>query len=295
MAALFTSPAEWPTARARVDVFKFYEQQLLEPPDTPRLGPDHYTALRDAGAFSTLTLEWHKAIAIEVGAVKRQFCSPNGTAEAEASRQSIDAVLNVRMAGGRVAYLAMDEPFYAGVTDADVCGGATGAADRLLVYVTAVRHALPGIGIGLIEPYPYFQPESIAQFLDLMAARGIAPSFLHLDAGTNQLRAGRDDFVRDVGAIAFACAARGVRFGMIFNGDTGESNAAYASGVMTRVQLTRQLFGSWAQMPGDLVFQSWVDSPTLGSTIPQNLPETLADTHTDLILRGLAGLGAPGL
>src|SRR3954469_10537918 len=107
---LFQSGTQWADARERLAVFKFYQQHLMTPAP-PIVEGNTYTALRDVQAFRRLTVGWHKRTAIEVGAVKRQYCSSDGSAEANAIRDTVDAIGAVEAAGGRVSLLAMDQPF----------------------------------------------------------------------------------------------------------------------------------------------------------------------------------------
>src|SRR5689334_14469854 len=75
--ALFEHPEQWPHARQLMNVFKFYQQHTQTP--TPAIvGPNSYDALVRAGAFSALT-KWGKKIAIEVGAVKEFYCTPDAS------------------------------------------------------------------------------------------------------------------------------------------------------------------------------------------------------------------------
>src|SRR3954470_8686307 len=98
---------------------------------------------------------------------------------AEAVANTIASVRAVERAGGRVAYLAMDEPFTAG--RAAVCGGPAlePTADRVTTYMKGVNASVPTARVGLIEAYPFSSEAQIEAMLDLLAARGAAPAFLH--------------------------------------------------------------------------------------------------------------------
>src|SRR4051794_24362438 len=74
---LFDHPDEWRHAREFVSVFKFYQQHTYSFSDAVN-GPNTFDVLARAGAFSRLT-EWGKKIAIEVGAVKEFYCTPDAT------------------------------------------------------------------------------------------------------------------------------------------------------------------------------------------------------------------------
>lgn len=291
---LFNNGAQWATARERLAVIKFYQGQLTVPHPLEVEG-NTLDALRDVRVFSRITLEWHKSIAVEVGAVKAFYCSANGTAESQAVADTNGVIANVEALGGRVSYLAMDEPFYAAATERP-CGApdADAAVDRVAAYLRRVSDAHPGVSIGLIEPWPYFPASSIARFLTALRQRGFTMPFFHADVDLDQIRAGRDDFARDVRYLAGVCAAQGTRFGMIIWGQDGSSDSAYMSGAMKRVRLTADAFADWTDMPQDIIFQTWTRQPGTGRLIvPANLPETTPDTHTWLINQATPLLHGP--
>src|SRR6476619_1106572 len=104
---LFEHPEEWRHARDAVSVFKFYQQHTSAVSDAVN-GPNTYDALVRAGAFSTVTA-WGKKIALEVGAVKEFYCTPDASGMNSAIAQTLASIAAVKAAGGAVAYLAMDE------------------------------------------------------------------------------------------------------------------------------------------------------------------------------------------
>ena len=290
---LFERPAEWRRARALTSVFKFY-QQHTQSPAPAIVGPNSYEALARAGAFRTLK-EWGKKIAIEVGAVKEFYCTPDARGMNDAIANTVASVRAVEAAGGVVSYLAMDEPFLAG--QAAVCGGPslTPTADRLLVYQRAVAQAAPNVAIGLIEAYPSFAPDAFDTMLGLLAARGVKPAFLHVDVDIRALRAGRDDFARDMRRLQTICDGQDVPFGFIVWGYNGDADALYADDAG---RLTRELANAfrWEQMPAHLIFQSWAVSASGLLMTPNNLPEDRPSTHTQILWsewRRLLGQTAP--
>ncbi len=289
MIELFQAPDQWTFARDHVSVFKFYEGQLLEPAPANVI-TNHYAALRGVDAFRKLTVQWHKQIAIEAPAVKPFYCGASGMREP--IRNTFQAVANVMAAGGRVELLAMDEPF-AATFSAPACGGADFAPTltRLEQYVRTLHAVLRGVEIGDIEPYPFLSESQIEQAVFAMRERGIAPAFLHLDVDLNALR--RDgryagyDVANDLRRLRTACEAQGIRFGFIFWGRDTSSDAVYYADAMQRVQLVKDVFGAWEDLPDDLIFQSFAVSANGEMVVPLNLPETGANTHTNLIDRGL--------
>lgn len=290
---LFERPEEWAHARQIVDVFKFY-QQHTQLPAPSIVGSNSFDALARAGAFQTLT-KWGKKIAIEAGSVKEFYCTPDASGMNASIASTVASLQVVQGAGGTVAYVAMDDPFAAG--RAPVCGGPAlePTADRVAIYVRGVHSAFPNVKIGLIDAYPTSSEADFETILDLLAARGVPPAFVHADVDTRGLRAGRDDFTRDMRALRQACAARNIPFGIIIWGYNGDSDILYAFDADKVVQEIAQAFAGWDDMPDQLIFQSWAVSSTGLLITPSNLPEDHPYTHTNLVweiyrrLRGQTG------
>jgi hypothetical protein len=291
--SLFQHPEEWAHARQLVDVFKFYQQHTQLPPPSI-VGSNSFDALARAGAFQTLT-KWGKKIAIEAGSVKEFYCTPDASGMNASIASTLASLQVVQGAGGTVAYIAMDDPFAAG--RAPVCGGPAlePTADRIAIYVRGVHSVFPNVKIGLIDAYPTSSEVDFETILDLLDARGVRPAFVHADVDTRGLRAGRDDFTRDMRALRQACAARNIPFGIIIWGYNGDSDILYAFDADKVVQEIAQAFTGWDDMPDQLIFQSWAVSSTGLLITPSNLPEDHPYTHTNLVsevyrrLRGQTG------
>ena len=291
---LFTHPDEWPLARQLISVFKFYQQHTLTPaPDV--VGPNSYDALVRAGAFRQLAA-WNKKVAIEAGAVKEFYCTPDASGMNQAIANTLDSISAVQAAGATVAYVSMDDPFAAG-TSATACGGPAlePTADRVATYVRALQSAFPNVKVGLSEAFPLTSEPNLERALDLLNARGVVPAFLHADVDSRALVKFGADFTRDMRALRQACRARGVAFGIIIWGYNGDADALYAidAGYVAREIATA--FPSWSDMPDNLIVQSWAVSASGRTITPSNLPEDQAYTHTALVrefwhmLRGLTG------
>jgi len=278
---LFARPEEWPHARQLVSVFKFYQQHTQTP--TPDIvGPNSYDALARAGAFRLLN-KWGKKIALEVGAVKDFYCTPDASGMNAAIAATAASIRAVQAGGGSVAYLAMDDPFAAG--KAAVCGGPAPepTADRIATYVRGVRSQFPDVRVGLIEAYPTTSEPDLEKNLDLLRDRNVAPVFLHADIDSRGLRPGRDDFTRDMRALRKACADRNIAFGIIVWGYDGNSDVLYTADTGRLATEITDAFPSWNDMPDQLIFQSWAVSDTGLLITPSNLPEDAPYTHTRLL------------
>ena len=288
---LFENPEQWPHARDRISVFKFYQQHTLDPAASI-VGPNSYDALARAGAFRMLTA-WNKKIAVEVGSVKDFYCTPDSTGMNAAIGNTLDSVRAVQAAGGTVAYLAMDEPFVSGRLK--VCGGPAlePTADRVAAYVAGVAAAFPNVRIGLIEAYPFSSETAIESILQLLASRKVLPAFLHMDVDWHL--SGSTAFRRDMPLLQAACAAAKIPFGIILTGYNGDADALYSIDVYGLANLVADTFGTWDRMPDQIIFQSWAQSATGLLITPENLPEDRLYTHTRMILDVLRRLeGATG-
>jgi hypothetical protein len=288
--SLFEHPEEWPRARALFDVFKFYQGHTQTP--SPFL-PNSYDALVRAGAFQTL-MTWGKKIAIEAGAVKEFYCTPDASGMQAAIGNTLDSIRAVQSAGGTVSYIAMDEPFVSG--HSKTCGGPAlePTADRVAQYTSAVTAAYPNVKIGLIEAYPFLSETTIETIVQLLRSRGATPVFLHMDADWHL--AGAERFKRDMKALQAFCQTQGIPFGIIINGNNSDTDPEYAIDVFVLTGLVADTFVTWDHMPDNLIIQSWSVTSTGLWLTPSNLPEDRLYTHTELlldILRRLKGETGP--
>jgi hypothetical protein len=276
---LFEHPEEWDRARSVIRVFKFY-QQHTQTPAPSIVGPNSYDALVRAGAFRALS-KWGIKTALEVGAVKAFWCTPDASGMQASIRATLDSVKAVQDAGGNVAYLAMDEPWVSGRQRA--CGGPAlePTADRLQTYMSAVRAAHQSIRLGLIEAYPFSSAAEVERMLVLLRERGVAPAFLHLDVDWHALKPGQ--FAAEVPRIAATVRARGIPFGIIIWGYNGDADPLFASEAADVANLVAQTFQTWEQMPDQIVFQSWAVSQSGLLITPSLLPEERLYTHTNLL------------
>jgi hypothetical protein len=290
---LFEHPEEWRHARPLVSVFKFYQQHTLMPP-ADIVGPNTYEAFARAGAFRQLR-QWRIQTAIEVAAVKEFFCTPDARGMNESIAATIASVRAIEAAGGAVSYLAMDEPFVSG--RARACGGPAlePTADRVATYIKGVRSAFPNIQIGLIEAYPFSSGDALQTIVDVLAARGVPPAFLHIDVDLAAMRPTRNDFTRDMRGLRDVARARGILFGIIIWGNNGDADPLYALDASRLVESVTAAFPSWNDMPDHIIVQSWAESRTGLRITPTNLPDDRAFTHTNLLwnifrrLRGQSG------
>jgi hypothetical protein len=287
-AELFTEPGQWSMARSRIDVFKFYTQNLLEYP-CAICGENTLNTFVDVQAFQKLT-EWGIAISVEVGAVKEWGCT--GKEELRVAKETIH---NIQANGGTVAILDMDEPFIGGelVANGKTCGFTMEqSADVTSQFIQKVRAAYPHILVGDTEPYPYFSVTELEQWIQALEERGTTLAHFHLDVDIENVRVHRRDVVGDLRELDRFLQDHRIPLGVIFtsNWTAAGNNRAYLDSTLGWMRTVNQAIGK----PEHLIFQSWMGpAPSGAHEIPINLPENDPSvySHTRLILEGLGLFG----
>jgi hypothetical protein len=322
---LFAKPDLWSTARSHVNVFKFEPFQVdAKKSDSPTA----YQSLKGLDAFGKLK-KWAIDIAIEVPAVKEWDCSGRGDTKdqrvrGDAKATTLGYVRNVYDAGGKVKFLAMDEPLVNGL---GACKGSLEeTAEKTAYYAKAilkyrdVKTWAPSLAIGDIEPYPSRSVAQLKQWTKALESNGFKPSFFHLDVDVNDVdvRGPKLDMAGELRDLKAFFKGEGIPFGVIFwsGHDPESTDAAYYNHTMSWVNRVHAAIGK----PEQSIFQSWVrrssinctgtvscsaknnfmcspaDPPYCGrGSMPINLPDNNPKvfSHTRLINDGLAVLG-PG-
>jgi hypothetical protein len=282
MLDLFTRPDEWPSARSKVTVFKFYASQILaDATGCPECGPNRLPSFTSVGAFSRLA-GWGIAIALEVPALKDWGCRAAVTAPL-----ALEAIARVQAGGGSVRYLAMDEPLAGG----DACGYTRDeSAAETAAFVHAVESAHPEVEVGDIEPYPLHAAQDLAAWLQALRLEQVSLSFFHLDVDRVHADRLALDVAADLVSLRDACRAQAVPFGVILWGADATTDETYFEDVLDWTRRVESALGR----PEQTVFQSWAVAADGSRTVPVNLPENdpAVFSHTRLIDEGLTILGA---
>lgn len=281
---LFTKPEQWSVARSRINVFKFYTQNVLNSP-CPICGDNTLNTFVDVQAFQKLT-DWGIAIAVEVGAVKEWGCTG-----VEEFRVAKTVIQNIQTNGGVVTFLDMDEPFIGGelVANGKTCGYTMQqSADVTSQFIREVKAAYPNILVGDTEPYPYFSVTELEQWIVALEARGTTLAHFHLDVDTEKVRVDRRDVVADLQTLSQFFQEHRIPFGVIFtsNWTAAGSNRAYFDSTMGWIRTVNDAIGK----PQYVIFQSWQGPAANGvHEVPINLPENDPSeySHTRLINEGL--------
>ena len=262
-AALFAASAPWKMTAGRTHIFKLYGEWVGGTASNADLR-------RVVAALEARQIE----IAIEAGPLIAGACGEGVEGFAGGSAEALRLIRRVEAAGGRVRYIAMDEPyFFASLYDGpNACHWSTAkVAAEVARFVREVRAARPSIVVGDIEPLAgAATAERFEEWLvAFRSAVGTPLPFFHLD-----LDWGRTAWPAESLRLQEYARAHGTRFGMIYNGTAESTDAAWLGAAWDHVA-THELDG--AGPPDDAVFQSWTDKPD------RVLPETGALTFTHLV------------
>lgn len=275
---LFTPDASWSIAASRVHIFKsyMYAFDLLSDAELRRIVTD--LNRRDI------------AIALETQPLTRTGTC--GNSEAFASNgpaQTLSRLRRFRAAGGQVRYLAMDEPLTFGrLPSPEGCGLSTEqVAQEVANYIIAVKREFPDVIIGDIE-YEGAGVEDVKHFLEAYRnVTGAYLSFLHWDINWQQpiswwpvdwkqRRFLWPEWPEKARELEVYCRERGVRFGMIYNGNADASTDAEW---LKQAEDHMAMYESLGGKPDHVIFQSWHKQPQY------LLPETDPTKFTYLINR----------
>jgi hypothetical protein len=281
---LFTKPEKWTAARRRLDVFKFYTQNLLDTPCTI-CGSNVLSAFADVDAFHKLA-NWGIAIGVEVGTVKERGCT--GDEEFRVAKEVMD---NVQTNGGKVTFLAMDEPYISGelVANGISCNHTMEqSADATSHFTQLIMHVDAQVLVGDIEPYPYFSAYQLEAWITALEERSVELAFFHLDIDIERASVEGQNVEGDLQALSQFCQEHGIPFGVIFtsNWRYAGSDRAYYDSTMGWINSVHRAIGK----PQHVIFQSWQGPDREGvHSVPINLPEDDVNiySHTRLILAGM--------
>lgn len=293
---LAQNPELWPIAQQRVDVVGIFQAQAYWEPGYTGCGhpcgPNHYQALVQAvpgGYFKWIADRF--LVSMEAGSVKEHAC----TEERIRDIFRIDNIVisNIKAAGGRLDYIAQDEPFAAGLQPAVFdqfygrqagCGLTPAQVAALQrIYNDGIHSKHPEVQIGFIEPYPMHSVEGMMSYILELEKAGVPVPFYRVDY--DQVRAVREnkDWKSDLRRLRDFCRAKHIPFSVILWASDGSSNEAYAAGHWATARSVLQAVG----VTEDTVFESWAEAlPNQGhlvKTKPDTVPESDPNTHTGLV------------
>ncbi len=291
---MFTQPQRWATARARTDVLKVYQGQLMadHPNECPNCGENTFANFRSHGVFERLR-EWNMRLSIEGGTVKPGDCDALG-----AIANTKFVIDRLRSVNTRLDSMSLDEPFISGK---EFCNNqdevVTARYVKRYAEETRAYHSRfwPGheLGMGLIEAYPAFQMNEIQRFVQIFLQVGFKPTFLHLDIDRRAMKnqgIGDAKLKRDLLMISAYLKRQGIPLGIVFWGQDGNNKANNAKTVIDFAKQVKRTYGASEH----IIMQSWewADNDLSKRLLPDNLSENQNYTGTNLLLQTLKILGA---
>ena len=283
---LFTQPDQWAEARAQVDVFQFYADNVADGGPCSICGDNSLDAFVRADAFRKLT-DWGIAIGIEYGPIYPDWDCTSNIVYTNAGK----AIRNIRKNGGNVAFLSMDEPLMYGQLDINGkhCGyNVEKTASVTAGYIERLTSAYPNLSVGDIEPYPHFSVAELKEWILALEAQGVSPGFFHLDVDIERVRVEKRNVAADLKELERFCGEHGIPFGVIItsNWTAAYSDETYFRSALKWVETIHAAIGK----PRHIIFQSWQGpAPSGAHEIPVNLPGNDPNifSHTRLIVEGM--------
>jgi hypothetical protein len=264
-AGMFTPDAPWQRAAANVKVFKITGGVVLHMPEdvVSRI----FTDLRRR----------HIELAIEMGLLAGSSKCGAGV-EGYAAPRTFDVVAQkIKVLGGDLRYVAMDEPLWYGhrFSGPNACHASIAdLVNEIASGVAALKRIFPDVEVGDIEPVgnpeATLWPEDIREWLKAYRdAVGQPLPFFHADiVWTGPWR-------EQLPTLAAEIRASEARFGVIYNGDgQDQSDEAWTRHAAQRVEDVEENVGL---VPDDAILQSWMPYPL------HMLPETRQGTMTNLV------------
>jgi hypothetical protein len=276
--------AQWVNARSRTRGFQFYQQSLRN--YCPTCGGNSLQGLvtsRLEGPFRWLS-EQGIQIGVEAGAVKEHTC--NGR---ELGRVVLEDMAPVYAAGSHVTFIAMDEPFTAGLPAQDTSPLAKCEFDinrtviEVKAFIDTVHTRYPAIRIGLIEPYPYFTVDHLITFIGALENAGVNLPFFRLDFDLRHRRNTDSNASADLKRLRSVLSSQGIEFEAIVTGYDGKTDAGAVASAMA---LAYEVSGAVGR-PHAVVFQDWSADRLGGGSSAVNLPEGQVGSLTWLLNNGV--------
>lgn len=191
----------------------------------------------------------------------------------------LDGARRIKDLGGTIGAVVIEQPYTYGHKN-DGPGSCQypleQVIDEVVTWVEDMREIFPGVPVGSIEGVwqsPATTPEDMATWLDAYeAAMGEPFAFLHMDVDWR-----RSDWTEVVRGIEEVADARGVPFGLLYNGTFADTDSdGWIQEAIERVAEYEQAAGG---TPDHVVFQSWEDWPDAV------LPDSSTSAFTHLVNR----------
>lgn len=263
---LFTPDAPWQNAAKHVGVFKISTFMASRAPDQDL-----------KRMFSDLDRRGI-ALALETGFMHSSAACGQGV-EGFGGASAVKAVQRIKSLGGKLRYIAMDEPFFYGgiYAQKNACKWSMEqVAKDIAPEIRAVRKEFPDVIIGDIEPLPGEVPgwiESYRKGIDAYReATGSDLAFFHADLPWHNVA-----WPDELDALRRMVEEQKIPFGIIYNSNTWDQSSAEW---IANSEGHFELYESEGRRPPEhVIFQSWTPQPQ------KLLPDTARDSFTGLINR----------
>lgn len=249
---MFQRPEQWAESRSRIGVFKFGPRQVGIGAKAKQNSMDDLIRI---DAFHKLDA-WGIAIAVEAPAIKPWDCTA-----VRAREMTANAIRSVKTAGGRLRYIAMDEPWTAGVGP---CHDTfDGSVEKTAAYIKQLSDdpdlAAEGVTpeVGDIETYPAHTPAEIEHWISELERRGAKPKFFHLDVNVHRLDVDHTiDALQDLREITGFFRRERIPFGVILwpGYNPVPSDKVFHDLTLSWARRVNEAIGR----PDQVIVQSWV-------------------------------------
>ena len=262
--SLFRRGAPWRHAARHVRVFKLYETWISN--------------FATSGQLRRIVVDLRRrkiALAVEALPLTSSEQCGNGVEGFSGPGELLRLVRAIKDAGGRIDFVAFDEPFAFGhlYDGPNACRWSSEeVAQKLAAYVRRLRRWFPKVVAGDIEPvWSGTDPRELEDWLDTYArVTGRALPFFDLDVDFSRFA-----WPQDAATLQSFAHSRGIKFGLIYIGEGG-TDRRWSQRAEDRILAYEEEPGP---RPDQAVFQSWVERPD------RVLPETRPGTFTWLINR----------
>jgi hypothetical protein len=266
---LFSDSAAWASTIGKVSVLKIYKQFLYAPDSTLRT------------VFQFLN-DHHIALALEAPILTAVPGGPGYADEGYGGPGEVGAlVAKVKLLGGNLQYVAMDEPLYYGhLWNGGNAAHATidSLAQQAASTVAAIQKSFPNVQFGDIEPVGGVPTDAtgaswtaqIAAWLQAFrSATGQPLQFFDADVMWSN-----PSWLSDLENLAATLQKQSTRFGVIVDGPGATSNVGWTNAALGNYL---QVVAAPLLSLADIVIQTWNPYPTA------LLPETTPGTLTNLV------------
>jgi hypothetical protein len=269
---MFRPNAQWDQAAKRIQVLKLSTQFL------------HTAAEDDLAAVIRETKRRNISLAMEGFMLTASLRCGNGGVESYASPGTINDIIGrLTRLGGRLSYVAMDEPVHFGhyaVGNTAYCHDSVEAlAEQMAPNVRALKSAFPDIKFGDIEPlniHTLGRIDTMLEFAtDFRRATGEPISFINADIGW------ADDWRPQLADWQKKAGAAGMGLGVIIDGDDQDKDDL--AWVEKAVQRYDAMMRGLPRPPDQIIFQSWMSHPL--RVVPDTDPGTLSSAVDQALSR----------